>query len=83
MERLMEEKIHNRLIRIYGEQEAAAVLMQLQELMLEFKVRLGSVEKERGINSEKNVILITYADMVRRNSESNLETLNAFLTRYC
>jgi len=65
--------------RLYDTSDAAWALEQIDALLKSFPVR---PRRRAGLFSEKDVILITYADSLRRSGEAPLKTLHRFANRY-
>lgn len=77
MANTIRQQIHRKLAALYGEERAGNVLSRLLEII----DRAGSQsETSIGINiSERDVMLIAYADHVRSRGEAPLKTLRRFL----
>ena len=79
-----EKKLFEHVRFLYGDDQAQAIFKKIQALLEKFKkdhtafVRMESSEKI----SERDVILITYGDIVRENSEQPLKTLGRLLRKY-
>ena len=79
-----EKKLFEHVRFLYGDDQVQAIFKKIQALLEKFKkdhtafVRMESSEKI----SERDVILITYGDIVRENSEQPLETLGRLLIKY-
>ena len=79
-----EKKLFEHVRFLYGDDQVQAIFKKIQALLEKFKkdhtafVRIKSSEKI----SERDVILITYGDIVRENSEQPLETLGRLLIKY-
>ncbi|MBE0689646.1 MAG: sugar phosphorylase [Anaerolineae bacterium] len=72
---LLRDRIHAKLLTLYGEDRAAAILTGIQDIVdLRRPVPVRSFPL-----SESDVILITYGDMVRRAGEPPLATLHQLL----
>ena len=69
------------LVFLYGQEQARPVLERLTSALDQFRVAYPefSVPSPAGKISEKDVILITYGDMVSGEDEQPLETLGNFL----
>jgi len=84
-----QEIIREHLLFLYGESSADPVLEQLIEIIERFAVEHPDLASQIGTGntdahrvSEKDAILITYADIVQEEGKTNLESLNEFLSRY-
>jgi len=85
----MRERMHNRLRFLYGEKSADRHMPELERIL---KVHYAHkppemVEKERGYDPkerfcEKDVILITYGDIVKGSGETPLSMLHNFINTY-
>ena len=75
-----EKKIHDRLSRIYGKEQATSISTRLQSLMEAYSQKIKPLEGKK--LSEKDIVLITYADQLRNPGEAPLRTLGNFLTHY-
>lgn len=73
----MKSRILENLIPLYGEETARAVLEKI-----EARFGSGPERGERLRLSERDVMLITYGDSIRRPGQSHLKTLEEFLSRY-
>ena len=65
---------------LYG-REAMALEAEIHQLIKSYKARIGSENLARPL-SEKDSILITYADSLHRGNEKTLKVLNDFLAAY-
>lgn len=84
------QKLMSRLIFLYGEDRAAASMPELERII---QVHCACkppemVEKEKHYNplerfSEKDMILITYGDMVHQEGKTPLATLHGFVNACC
>lgn len=70
-------RIMQRLARLYGAEAAPAILQQIREAV--GAAGLAPVDTGGLDVSERDVMLITYGDMVRRAGEAPLRTLHHFL----
>ena len=77
------QRIYKRLVMLYGQKDAESVFPSLNHLIDEYRSLFAERERSPCISSEKNIILIAYADIVRRKGETGLETLHYFMDRYC
>lgn len=69
------EKLQKKLAHLYGVENAAGMFERIEKLVAEADISRA----ERYSLSERDIILITYGDMVTRAGEAPLETLRAFL----
>lgn len=79
---LTTEQIRTRLQEIYesaSAEEIATLCLSLQDIVDKFAAS-RSAKDQGSLWSEKDVVLITYADQVSRDGQSALQTLNEFLT---
>ncbi len=67
------------LSKLYDAPDAAWALARIDALLKSFPVR---PRRREGLFSEKDVVLITYADSLRRSGEAPLRTLHRFANRY-
>ncbi len=75
------DRIRRRLKRLYGDR--AGLLMERFYMMIgRYGVGLKS-PRHRRLWSEKDAVLITYADMVRAENEKPLKVLRRFLNTHC
>lgn len=65
--------------KLYNASDAAWALARIDALLKSFPVR---PRRQEGLFSEKDVVLITYADSLRRSGEAPLRTLHRFANRY-
>jgi sucrose phosphorylase len=71
-------RITRRLVRLYGAENAPQVLQQIRDAIQ--TAGLPPVEQGGALDvSERDVMLITYGDMVRQSGEPPLRTLHRFL----
>lgn len=75
----MNEKINNRLAKLYPEETAQKAFKSIDKLVNKYKLTIKSKEYHL---SQKDIILITYGDQVSRNSEPTLQTLNEFMDNH-
>ena len=75
---------HDLLRSIYGEESGRAAETQLRELMVRYAARLPRPASSRTALSltERDALLITYADQVRTAGESPLRTLTDFARQH-
>jgi glycosidase len=84
VERAVFERIRDRLARLYGEAELPRLLQRLELLVGRYGVGAHCLDPQavqtrcRGWD-ERDVVLITYGDMVRADGEAPLATLRRFL----
>lgn len=77
---LVKERILQRLVFLYGEQQAPEILKRIQIIAGTYGIELD--KKEGSKLTEKDIVLITYPDQLRTSGESPLKTLGKFLTEY-
>jgi glycosidase len=80
----LQQKLNAHLAFIYGEKNAQQLTELLLKQLAEYKSQhpeLSNPASKRRI-SEKDAILITYGDMVKREGEAPLKTLSHFLKKY-
>jgi len=72
------------LNRIYSEDKAKLALQNISTLIQEFNQTVGNQKEQSksGYFSEDQVVLITYADSLKRSNERPLETLNRFACQH-
>lgn len=63
-------RIHEKLTRLYGEQRAPAILEALTEILDSAQTRPADYPL-----SERDIVLITYGDQLRRDGQAPLQTL--------
>ena len=76
------EKVKQYLFQIYSNDLSKK---QINNLFLNIK-SIFTQPMKRSKNelwSEKDFLLITYADSIKKNNQKNLITLNSFLKKYC
>jgi sucrose phosphorylase len=71
----IEQRIHDKLVTLYGAEQAPAVYEQIMQMVGERK----AVPADRLRLSERDVMLIAYGDHVHRPGEHPLATLRAWL----
>ncbi|WP_017658543.1 sugar phosphorylase [Baaleninema simplex] len=76
----LERRIQPLLEQIYSEQDALALLERIYDLVCEDIAEF--VDEDFGKWSQKNILLITYGDSLKRQGENPLVTLERFLTEY-
>ena len=74
-ERMM--SIHNRMERLYGKENAGLLLERLYFMLGRYGVD-SSDQAGDSLWDEKEVVLITYADQIRKDAEPPLQTLGRF-----
>jgi glycosidase len=74
------EAIRARLEFLYGPKQGAVSYERLTRMLDDFKARYGPHTSEDEFVTERDVILITYGDMVTQPEAASLATLNDFLT---
>ncbi len=67
---------------LYGQERAAHVLARLEAILEAHRRQDPGPPPTAGPLSERDAVLITYADMVRRPGDPPLQTLHAFLNRH-
>jgi len=78
------EKIFAHMAFLYGEEKAPALTDQLIQILETYQnehPELAIPSTERRV-TERDVILITYGDMVRKKGQAPLKTLSLFLQKY-
>ncbi len=75
-------RIESRLARLYGDERAASCTARLKLLMSCYD-RLAAARRDGERWSERESLLITYGDSIRKSNEKPLCTLKAFLDRHC
>jgi len=80
----LEQKLFEHISFIYGEERAEGIFQRVNHRLGNFRAEYpdlaGSKPSERV--SERDSILITYADMVQKDGESPLQTLASFLEKH-
>ena len=76
----MSEKILDLLNDIYDSEQARATYERLIHMMEESKNRMGA-QDERPLFSERDTVLITYGDSLKRPGEAPLKTLHDFASK--
>jgi glycosidase len=81
--------LREHLTFLYGKEKAEPVLVRLFELLERFAAENSllnptgtSIKRERDRATERDAILISYADIVQDEGEAGLRSLYAFLDRY-
>lgn len=80
----LENQLYEQLAFLYGDALASSLSGRLAGRLSDFKIRhpeLSSAERGTRFN-ERDIILITYGDMVQSEGASHLRTLAGFLNRY-
>lgn len=77
----MQRQLHDHLAFLYGEEEAQETFPRLWERILAFRNEHSELagQSASGRVSERDVVLITYGDMVQEEEEPPLHTLARFL----
>jgi len=80
----IQEKISAHLAFIYKDKDITALTNELIEIINDYKEAYPELAatSPQGRVSEKDVILITYGDMVQKADEAPLKTLSEFLQKY-
>jgi sucrose phosphorylase len=73
------EKVKDLLIKIYGEQTAALALERIAPIIQKYG---EDKRKKTSYFSQKDVVLITYGDSLKKDGEAPLTTLHAFANQY-
>ncbi len=81
--------LREHLTYLYGKQKAEPSLVRLLELLERFAAENppldpanDAIRRDRGRATERDAILITYADIVQDEGEAGLKSLYAFLDKY-
>ena len=86
MEESTKEKLREHLEFLYGKSQVAGLQGQIQTLLDAHRNSLNHTKSTRKEGhekfSEKDVILITYGDIIQTASQPALQSLKAFLDRY-
>lgn len=80
-----EERIDQELVFLYGEAAAQETWRRMQPMLEGYRARLSrqaAAPPQPDWLSEKDAVLITYADQFSRPGEASLRTLNRFLEQY-
>ena len=79
-----ERELLEHLVFLYGEKEAPKIFRQVMDLLEYFHQNNPELTSPnpKGMISEKDVVLITYGDMVQQEGETPLDTLGQFLKHY-
>ena len=75
------ETVRNLLDQIYGRTEASFAFERILGLIERFP-KVAGTKKRRGLFSEIDALLITYADSLKNNGEIPLQTLHRFARKY-
>jgi glucosylglycerate phosphorylase len=80
----LEKKLFDHLAFLYGEETANSVIDRFLDLLHTFQDTYPELREPiaGGKISEKDAILITYGDMVRKEGEAPLKTLSSFLNNH-
>ncbi len=80
----LEKKLFDHLAFLYGEEIANSVIDRFLDLLHTFQGTYPELREPiaGGKISEKDAILITYGDMVRKEGEAPLKTLSSFLNNH-
>ncbi len=83
------ERLHSRLRSLYGEDAAVAAMPELERILRVHQAHKPPemLEKEKGYNqrkrfSERDMVLITYGDIVKGPGKTPLSTLHEFMNTY-
>jgi len=82
--KLLEKKLFEHLAFLYGEEQAPALTEHFLGSLNKFRAQYAQLSTSLPGESvsERDVILITYGDMVQQSGEAPLRTLNTFLKKY-
>jgi glycosidase len=80
----LEKKLHEHLAFLYGEEQTPALTAHFLGSLNKFRAQYAQLSTSLPGESvsERDVILITYGDMVQQSGEAPLNTLNTFLKKY-
>lgn len=80
----LEKILYEHMVFIYGEMQAEAIYPRIDERLQRFRADHPELTASDPADrlSEKDTILITYADMVRQAGEAPLRSLSRFLRNY-
>ncbi len=73
-------RIADLLIRIYGQSKGQAAMERIGDLLAAFPAE--SLSTHTGYPDQKEIVLITYGDTLRRADQAPLETLHAFVRHH-
>jgi len=77
---MMEQELREHLRFLYGDAQVDVLYSRLRSLIAEYRQKLGDIaDKQAGYFDERDVVLITYGDMVQEAGEAPLQTLAKFL----
>lgn len=79
MSNVIFDRIKQRLIAVYGEEDAHHTFLEIKNLIEEFGIK-QPVKTERW--NQEDVVLITYGDTFKKEGEMPLQTLNNFLQNH-
>ncbi|HEY4723859.1 MAG TPA: alpha-amylase family glycosyl hydrolase, partial [Anaerolineae bacterium] len=78
----MGPNIRELLIKLYGEIAGQAAMTRLQAMLDRYRADLAVSASQRGALSQRDTLLITYADQVRESNTLPLRTLADFCNRH-
>jgi sucrose phosphorylase len=71
--------LFDHLVFLYGEEQAPQLISRVEKLIADYRTRISARDGEL---TERDSILITYADQVQSQNEKPLQTLGAFCKQY-
>ncbi|MGZ9166342.1 MAG: alpha-amylase family glycosyl hydrolase, partial [Anaerolineales bacterium] len=71
--------LFDHLVFLYGEEQAPQLISRVEKLIADYRTRISARDGEL---TERDSILITYADQVQSQNEKPLQTLGAFCRQY-
>ena len=71
--------LFDHLVFLYGEEQAPKLISRVEKLIADYRTRISARDGEL---TERDSILITYADQVQSQNEKPLQTLGAFCKQY-
>jgi len=71
--------LFDHLVFLYGEEQAPKLISRVEKLIADYRTRISARDGEL---TERDSILITYADQVQLQNEKPLQTLGAFCKQY-
>ncbi|MEA2013329.1 MAG: alpha-amylase family glycosyl hydrolase, partial [Verrucomicrobiota bacterium] len=84
MDKNLEKLIQKRVELLYAKSHSSSIMERLKSQIAFYKNKIDAFKhnKSRAM-TEKDVVLITYADQVSTKNEMPLKTLGSFLKKYC
>ncbi|MGY3718248.1 alpha-amylase family glycosyl hydrolase [Sutcliffiella cohnii] len=79
---LFTEDMLKKLEFVYGTTIAQEIKDKLQQLMTEYKAKLGEAEQPSEFVTEKDSVLITYGDSIKEDGKDSLVSLHEFLNEH-